>query len=135
MSLRVNCFCVHLCWTANKKKYKKRYRFSILTPGINNQVKECTTIAHKDVRSDHICILLEQNVCKTQTRTKKKAGMADEQGRLEQLESAVRIKTCLNGSNPNSNDVDEVFSLLKETIDRIMLEVIKWREVKRPGGT
>ncbi|VDI74168.1 Hypothetical predicted protein [Mytilus galloprovincialis] len=51
--------------------------------------------------------------------------MADEQGRLEQLESAVRIKTCLNGSNPNSNDVDEVFSLLKETIDRIMLEVIK----------
>ncbi|CAC5398447.1 unnamed protein product [Mytilus coruscus] len=42
----------------------------LITPGINNKVKECTTQAHEDVRSDHICVLLELDVCKTQTITK-----------------------------------------------------------------
>lgn len=38
-------------------------------------------------------------------------------------------------NSPPSNDVDEVYQSLKETIDRTMTEVIKKREVKKKTNT
>ncbi|CAG2213470.1 GABRA [Mytilus edulis] len=105
----------------------------LITPGINNKVKECTTLAHEDVRSDHICVLLEVDVCKTQTTTKEKKQVwqlnkVDWNNWKEQSEK--NMSEWLTNSS-SSNDVDEVYQSLKETIDRTMTEVIKKRRLRK----
>ena len=44
----------------------------LITEEINKRVKECSTLVHESVRSDHICVLLEIDVCKEQIQIKSK---------------------------------------------------------------
>ncbi|CAC5356601.1 unnamed protein product [Mytilus coruscus] len=109
----------------------------IITPSTKNKVHNCSTLVHENIRSDHICILTELDVCKKEQNnsTKRKVWQINKVDWNKWKEQAEKNMEEWLLNNPSNDNVDEVYQSLKAAIDKTMQEVICQKEMKDKKST
>ena len=109
----------------------------LVTPNIKDKLKECTTLSHENIRSDHVCLLTELDVCQTDNANRPKRKIwqlnkVDWNTWRDEADTSMGIwlQTC-----PSSNDVEVIYQSFKEVIDKTMRDVISQREMKERKNT